>query len=490
MAKMRIRSVKFNFIMNFILTASSIIFPLITFPYISRVLLVEGSGKVAFASSVLTYFITFSSLGIPTYGIRACAKVRDDKEKLSMTVQELLIVNLVTTGLAYLIFVILLAVVPKFAAERTLLLVTSTGMLLNTVGVNWLYSALEQYAYITTRSIIFKFIGLILMFAFVKSPKDYIIYGGIYIIGSYGSLLLNFLRLGKVVSLKKTGKYDFKRHIRPVAVFFGMSAASSIYLNLDTVMLGFMKGDVEVGYYNAGVKVKTVLVSLVTSLGTVLLPRLSYYVQNEDKEAFYRTIGKAFQFVFVLALSVTVYFAIFAEESILILAGKEFGGSVLPMIILMPTVLCIGLTNVMGIQMLTPMGKEYLVLKSIVYGAIVDFFLNLLIIPRFGASGAALSTTIAEAVVLVVQCVYLRGILGKVLQNVKFGRILFSIGCGTVAACVVKLYVDLSPFFVMVVSVMAFYLIYGGALVLLKEPFALSMLEMGKNILHRRRGEQ
>ncbi|MDD2980779.1 MAG: flippase [Hespellia sp.] len=487
---MRIRSVKFNFIMNFILTASSIIFPLITFPYISRVLLVEGSGKVAFASSVLTYFITFSSLGIPTYGIRACAKVRDDKEKLSMTVQELLIVNLVTTGLAYLIFVILLAVVPKFAAERTLLLVTSTGMLLNTVGVNWLYSALEQYAYITTRSIIFKFIGLILMFAFVKSPKDYIIYGGIYIIGSYGSLLLNFLRLGKVVSLKKTGKYDFKRHIRPVAVFFGMSAASSIYLNLDTVMLGFMKGDVEVGYYNAGVKVKTVLVSLVTSLGTVLLPRLSYYVQNEDKEAFYRTIGKAFQFVFVLALSVTVYFAIFAEESILILAGKEFGGSVLPMIILMPTVLCIGLTNVMGIQMLTPMGKEYLVLKSIVYGAIVDFFLNLLIIPRFGASGAALSTTIAEAVVLVVQCVYLRGILGKVLQNVKFGRILFSIGCGTVAACVVKLYVDLSPFFVMVVSVMAFYLIYGGALVLLKEPFALSMLEMGKNILHRRRGEQ
>ena len=392
---MKIHSVKYNFIMNAILTVAGIIFPLITFPYISRVLLVEGSGKVAFATSVVTYFTMFASLGIPTYGVRACAIVRDNKEKLSKTVQELLIISGGTTLLTYIVFGISLFVIPEFAQERTLLLIVGLGIGLNTIGVQWLYNALEQYSYITTCSILFKVIGMILMFLLVKESSDYQIYGGVYVIASFGSYVLNFICLRKFVTFQKTGTYQFKQHLKHIMVFFAMSAGASIYLNLDVVMLRFLQSNEAVGYYNAGIKVKTVLVTCVTSLGTVLLPRLSYYIETADKKAFQLMVGKAFRFVFVAASAVTVYFSIFARESILLLSGEAFLPAVGPMMILMPTVLLIGLSNVTGIQILTPNGREREVMYSIWGGAILDFVLNLIVIPKFSANVADLSTLLS-----------------------------------------------------------------------------------------------
>ena len=172
---MRIRTVKFNFIMNAILTVSSILFPLITFPYISRVLLVEGSGKVAFATSVVSYFTMFATLGIGTYGIRECARVRDNKEELSRTVQELLIISGITTAITYGVFFLFLFVVPQFKGQKELLIVIGASIGLTTIGVQWFYSALEQYSYITVCAVLFKIIGLILMFLLVKKPEDYVI---------------------------------------------------------------------------------------------------------------------------------------------------------------------------------------------------------------------------------------------------------------------------------------------------------------------------
>ena len=336
---MRIRTVKFNFIMNAILTVSSILFPLITFPYISRVLLVEGSGKVAFATSVVSYFTMFATLGIPTYGIRECARVRDNKEELSRTVQELLIISGITTAITYGVFFLLLFVVPQFRGQKELLIVIGASIGLTTIGVQWFYSALEQYSYITVCAVLFKIIGLILMFLLVKKPEDYVIYGAVYVIGSFGSYVLNFLRLRRFVTFKKQGKYNLQRHRKGIITFFLLSVATSVYLNLDLVMLGFMKGDVEVGYYNAGIKVKTVLVTCVTSLGTVLLPRLSYYIQQEKKQEFQRMVTKAFQFVLIVSVPMMVYFILYAKESILFLAGESFLPATASMIILMPTVL-------------------------------------------------------------------------------------------------------------------------------------------------------
>lgn len=472
--------------MNSILTVSSILFPLITFRYISGVLLVEGSGKVAFAVSVLEYFTMFASLGIPTYGVRACARVRDDKEKLSRTVQELLIINTCTTAITYAVFFAALFLVPQFAARREILFVMAISIGLNVIGVQWFYSALEQYSYITTCSILFKIIGMILMFILVKNQDDYLIYGAVYVIASFGSYALNFLRLHKFISFRKTGRYDFKKHLKSVAVFFAMSAGTSIYLNLDVVMLGFMKGEMDVGYYNAGVKVKSVLVTCVTSLGTVLLPRLSYYIEKDNHDAFLRMVTKAFNFVLVAASAVTLYFILFAKESILLLAQKAFLPGTQPMIILMPTVLLIGLSNITGIQILTPMGQEKKVMYSIWGGAILDFALNLVLIPRFAASGAAFSTLLAEVMVLGIQCVFLKDMLKKMVGKLKIWKIGIGLTAGAVGALIFKANTDMQVFPTLVISALLFFGIYGGILIALKEAFVMDILKSVSGLYSKR----
>ena len=484
---MKIHSVKYNFIMNAILTVAGIIFPLITFPYISRVLLVEGSGKVAFATSVVTYFTMFASLGIPTYGVRACAIVRDNKEKLSKTVQELLIISGGTTLLTYIVFGISLFVIPEFAQERTLLLIVGLGIGLNTIGVQWLYNALEQYSYITTCSILFKVIGMILMFLLVKESSDYQIYGGVYVIASFGSYVLNFICLRKFVTFQKTGTYQFKQHLKDIMVFFAMSAGASIYLNLDVVMLRFLQSNEAVGYYNAGIKVKTVLVTCVTSLGTVLLPRLSYYIETADKKAFQLMVGKAFRFVFVAASAVTVYFSIFARESILLLSGEAFLPAVGPMMILMPTVLLIGLSNVTGIQILTPNGREREVMYSIWGGAILDFVLNLIVIPKFSANGAALSTLLAEGMVLLLQCWFLRDVLWSYIRQVQCWKIVIALAVASVMTIPVKIWIDSGVFVTLLVSAIVFFGGYAVVLLLLKEPFVSEILNSGIHAIVRKK---
>lgn len=482
---MKIHSVKFNFIMNFIMSASSIVFPLITFPYISRVLMATGNGKVATASAVITYFNMFASLGIPTYGIRACAKVRDDKEKLSKTVQELLIINSIIMLLTVIVFAFTVALVPEFSAEKELYVINGIGMVLNMFAITWLYNALEQYAYITVVNMIVKLVSLVLMFLLVKKPEDYILYGGITVFASSASYVFNFIYATKFVSLKKSAPYDFRVHMKPILRFFAMSAATSVYTNLDVVMLRFMQGDTEVGYYNAAIKVKTILVTLITSLGTVLLPRLSYYVKKEKTEDFYRMIGKAVNFVVLAGFPLTIYFMLYAKESIQFLAGDGYGGSITPMVILMPTVLLIGLSNITGIQILTPQNMEQKVLNSIICGAVVDFILNLILIPRIASSGAALATTIAELVVLIVQCIYLKDILKDIVRVVEWIKVGFAIILGMIAGIAVKLLLDLTgtgwsmeiqSFVILAGSACAFFGMYGVSLLVMGEGLVIELI--------------
>lgn len=484
---MKIRSVKFNFVMNMLLTASSLLFPLITFPYVSRVLLVEANGKLAFAASVMNYFTMIASLGLPTYGVRACAKVREDKEKLSKTLQELLIINGTVTAITFVFFLIAIVVFPELSEERTLFLIYAVGMVLTSMGATWFYSAMEQYAYITICSVAFKFLSVIMMFLWVKSPEDYIKYGAITMIAGSGSYVLNLVNLRKFVTFEKKWSYDFRQHLKPLFIFLASSAAISVYTSLDVVMLRLMKGNIAVGYYNAGIKVKTILTTVITSLGTVLLPRLSYYVQKEEKDAFYRTVGKAVSFVVVLGVPMVLYFMIFARESILFLAGEEFlKGAVAPMIILMPTVLLIGLSNITGIQILTPQSKEKQVLYSILWGSGIDFLLNLVLIPRYSASGAAFATLAAELAVLIVQCFYLKEILKNIIGQVELKKIIVSSIIACIVGMGVKLMVDLPVFFVLVISAVLFFGMYGGGLLVSKERIAGEIIGNMREVLRKK----
>ena len=172
----KINSVKFNFVMSMIMKISSYIFPLITLPYITRTLGTAANGRISFATSVITYFSMFAQLGIPSYGIRECARCRDDKDKMTKTVQELLIINSVTVALSYAALIVAMILVPKFHEEPTLLVIQSATILLNMIGMDWLYQAIEQYQYITARNIGFKALSVVLMFLLIHNPSDYILY--------------------------------------------------------------------------------------------------------------------------------------------------------------------------------------------------------------------------------------------------------------------------------------------------------------------------
>ena len=397
------KSLKVNFIMNAILTMSSFIFPLITFPYVSRILMPSGVGKVNFATSVINYFSMIAQLGIPTYGIRACARVRDDHEKLTRTAHELLFINIIMSIISYLGLFIALLVVPRLQSDRTLYIIVSFTIILTTIGMEWLYKALEQYTYITVRSLIFKAISVVAMLLLIHSKSDYVLYGAISIFAASASNIFNFINVHRYIGLRPVGNYNIKQHLKPVLVFFSMSVATTIYTNLDTVMLGFMKNDAEVGYYTAAVKIKNILVSVVTSLGTVLLPRASYYIQKGEIDQFKFLSKKALNFVCLLATPLVIYFILYAKQGILLLSGNQYMPAVMPMQLIMFTVLFIGMSNITGIQILVPLGYERIVLYSEIAGALTDLVINFLLIPELASSGAAIGTLVAEAVVLLVQ---------------------------------------------------------------------------------------
>ena len=475
-------SLKRNFIMNAILTMSSFIFPLISFPYVSRILLPEGTGKVSFATSLIAYFVMFAQLGIPTYGVRACARVRDDKEKLSRTAHELLIINLVMTAVSYAVLALALIFVPRLRQERLLYIVVSFTIFFTTIGMEWLYKALEQYTYIAVRSIAFKVVALVAMFVLVREKEDYVIYGGISILASSASYVTNFFHARRYIFMKPLGGYQFRPHLKAVMVFFAMSCASTIYTNLDTVMLGFMDTDTTVGYYNAAVRIKNILVSIVTSLGTVLLPRASYYVEHKLWDQFRDITRKALNFVFVAATPMMLYFILFARDGIYLLSGPEYAGAVLPMQIAMPVLLFVGISNILGIQILVPMGRELSVLWSIVAGAVVDLVLNALLIPRFGAAGAATANMVAEGTVMVVQLVMLRKEVLPSMKKIQYWKIGLALAAGVAASWWVN-GLDLSrwgrtlgSFLSLALSAVLFFAAYGLTLLVAREPLVRQVL--------------
>lgn len=470
-------SIKVNMIMNIILTVSSLLFPIITFPYVSRVIGADGIGKVQFATSTIAYFSMFAQLGIPTYGIRACAKVRDDKKKLSKVVQEIMILNGITCLISYVALAIALCLVPRFAQEKELFIVISSTILLNALGVEWLYKGLEQYSYITIRSLVFKLIAVAALFLLIHSEQDYIIYGGISIFAIAASNVLNFLNLRKVIDLRPVGNYNIRQHLKLVVVFFAMSVATTIYTNLDNVMLGFMKTDADVGYYTAAVKIKSVLVSVVTSVSTVLLPRASYYVNKGLLEEFYSITKRAMNFVILIAVPCVIYFIIYAEEGILILSGDKFANAVLPMQIIMPTLLFIGITNILGIQMMIPLGKEKIVLSSTICGAVVDLILNAITIPKFGAAGAAFGTMVAELVVLIYQVAATKEMSKKVLNGIRWHIIIIATVIAALASVWVKT-LSLGVFVSLLISAICFFGSYFIVLIIGKEKMVFEIIKI------------
>jgi len=434
----KIKSVKYNAVMNAILAISKIIFPLISFPYVSRVLSPSGIGKISFVNSVISYFLMLEQFGIPAYGVKMCARVRDDKKALSETAQEIFVFNLITMSISYVFMAIVVNCTEQFREEKILFIVIGSKILFDVLGMEWLYIALEQYTYITIRSIICKFISIIALLLMVHQPEDYVVYAGISILATAASDMYNFFQVRKYVTFSLVRKYNFRTYIKPLFMLFSMTAASTVYTNFDNIMLGFMKTDIDVGYYTTAVKLKSLLVTVITSVSAVLLPRASYYLSQEKEQAFFTLIRKAIRAIFLVASPMVVFGILFARESIYFIAGGSYDGAVFPMRIIMPTLLIIGLTNIMGMQMIIPLGKEKIMLIAQVGGAVFDFILNLLLIPKLGAGGAAIGTLVAEFVVWLVEYCAIRKIVKDLYKSVNYITIFCALFAGVFCAIPIK----------------------------------------------------
>ena len=219
----KLKSIKLNMFLNYIRTMLSLLFPLITFPYASRILMPEGLGKVNFARSIIQYFALLAMLGIKAYGVRECAKCRDDRDKLSKLCFELFTINIIATIGAYIILFWAMLMIPALSNYRMLLVVLSCTLLFNTIGMEWLYSGLEEYGYITLRSVFFQIISLILLFSMVHTKEDYLKYAAISVISSTGSNICNLIHVRKFISFDISKKLELKKHIKPVFVFFAIA---------------------------------------------------------------------------------------------------------------------------------------------------------------------------------------------------------------------------------------------------------------------------
>lgn len=467
--------------MNFILTASNFIFPLITFPYVSRVLHAAGNGKVNFAASVVNYFAMVASLGIPTYGVRACAKVRDDKQKLSKTAQEILIINFVSTAIVTITYVICIFTVPRLSSDKALFFIEGINIVLNMFGSNWVYQALEQYDYITKRSILFKAISVVLMFLLVHQQEDYRIYAATSVLAAVGSNVMNFIRLRRYISFIKFSNYNFKQHIKPIFILFAQSATVSIYTNLDTVMLGIINTDSDVGLYTAAVKIKNVLLSVVASLGNVMLPRMSHFVQQRNKDEFYKLMRLALNAELFMAFPLVAYFIIEARDSLGFIAGPEYLAATATMQIINFAIIPNGLTGIIGTQTLTSLEREKQVLYSVIVGAVSDFALNMVLIPKYSYFGAALATMIAEYLVLVTQLILGKDIVWDTFRHLSFLKYVAATAVATFVTFVLLKFLNFGMFVRLVISAIVFFGIYAVVLYLLKDELLRRALNINRH---------
>lgn len=399
------KSIKGNIVYTIANTFLGLIFPLITFPYISRVLQPEGVGLYNFYNAILGYVAMFANIGIALYATRLIARHRDDLYERSKITIEVFLLHCLTTLIASSAIFVLAWTVPRIYEHQMLFFVMGTSIVLGPLSVNWFYQGVEEFKYITIRSLAIKALSMVLLLTFVKTHNDVIIYAIISVLANIGNYFFNIAYLRKFISLRglRWSKLEVMRHLKPCLTLFVLHIVMSVYIHLDAIMLGFLQSDAAVGYYAIPVRLSHIVLSIIASIGTVLLPRLSYLLERGDIAGFNTLCRKAILFTMGISFPIMLGLITLAKPLIISAFGLNYTPSILVLQLLSPIVFFAAITNVLGIQILYPMGKERLVIYSTLGAAIVNFSLNCLLIPIYSYNGAAVATCVAEAIVLVLQ---------------------------------------------------------------------------------------
>ncbi|WP_300657332.1 flippase [uncultured Acetatifactor sp.] len=480
---MKQNSIKKNTIFNGVKTLSSIIFPLITFPYINRILQPENVGKINFGQSIISYFALIASLGITTYAIRECSNVRDDKEKLGNTASQIFSINIVTTMIAYAALGAVLFLYRELDNYRNLIIIQSLNIVATTFGADWLNSAMEDFKYVTLRTVAFQFISLALMLLCIHEPDDYLKYAVISLISSAGANVANIWYRRRYCKVRFIWDMEWKRHIVPILSLFVMLLAQTVFNSVDSTMLGLMHGDYEVGIYGIAHKVSNLITQLVASLLWVIMPRMSYYFAEGDYQQMNKLLRKVLGFNALIGLPLAVGTFMLSKDIILIIAGNEFSeASSVLQILMIGFVFNLFGGSFLGNSILLPMKREKTFMIICCIAAVINVIMNYIFIPQYGTIAAAGTTAFCAFAIFIL----LLFTVDKKVRIERIGRILLSpvLGCaGIVPICLICRGID-GLWIRTAVSVACSALLYGGIVYAGRDELFLDLIvELRKRLL-------
>ncbi|MEK1430379.1 flippase [Limosilactobacillus fermentum] len=415
-------SVKKNAVLNVIKQACSILFPLITYPYVSRVLGSTSYGIYSFADSIVSYAVLIAGLGISTYAIREGSPIRDNQKKINQFSSEIFSINVISTIVAYLLLFFSIFVSTKIMADRNVIFVRSIMIILTTIGVDWINNIYEDFSYITIRYIVFQTISLVLMFAFVRSTRDILIYTFITVIAAAGGNVLNVFYVRKYVRIKFVLR-GLSKHIKPIIILFANNVAVAIYVNSDITMLVFYVTNSQVGIYALASKIYNLAKLMINALIIALMPRLSYIINDKEKYQQYAKV--ILKYLVVISLPIVSGFVFLSKQIIFLVGSEEYISGAFSLGILAFAIIGAIGGSFFSNCILIEHKEENFILIATSISAFLNIAFNFLLIPKFGINGAALTTLIAETIACILEAFYAKRYVP--LRKLFSGEMIYSI---------------------------------------------------------------
>lgn len=400
------KSIKRNSAVYMIKTLMNVLFPLITFKYASNVIMASGIGAANVSSAIIGYVGLISSLGISAYAIAEGSKIRRDKDALSEFVSEVFTINLWSMACSYCVLATLLFAVSRLEPYRLLILIYSSTILFNAIGIEWYFTIEERFGYITIRSIVFQAVSLVLLFILVRDKGDVPWYVTLTAISSAGSGILNFLYSRKSIQIGVSPFRKWKKHLKPILIIWAANVASLIYVNADTIIIGLMRGDAQVGYYSAAVKVIKAICIPIASISVVAGPQLAEAISELNQERINKISKQVIDFMSFFIFPCMVGLFLLGRQSILLISGEEFMPGLMSERILLIDILLSPLNGFIANQIMIPIKKEKKSMVAMILAALVNIILDVVLIRIIGINGAAIATVVSEMLVLLLCAPY------------------------------------------------------------------------------------
>ena len=398
-------SIKKNFAYKSILTLSTYLINFITFPYVSRILGVERIGLVNFVDNTVNYFLLFATMGINILGVREIAAVKENPSERDKVFSRLLGMNLVFTLATLMVYLMCIAAVPQLRQYEGLFYIGTAKIIFTAFLVEWFFTGIEHFRYITLRSIAVKVVYVIAVFICIRSLDDYKLYFVLTVIVVVINAVVNIAYVRRFVAVRYEDmwKKGFYRKNLMLGVY---SIMTSMYLTFNVMFLGFVSSNTEVGYYTTAFKLYSVILGFFSAFTNVMLPRMSALLSSGERASFQRLVDKSFHTMSLFSIPMIACCMILARELVYVLSGTGYEGAVLPMRIIMPAVLFVGMAQVLAVQVLTPMKQDRVLLVASIVGAVVGLVLNVSLAPFLHSLGTATVLLCSEFAVTVTYIVY------------------------------------------------------------------------------------